>query len=296
MKAIPRLLFYCFLFIAGSVLYGWMLLPAGLLVAAPVSTFLAGLTANFLSMRVFERAPVIDVGLRWHAGALRHLWLGAAAGFTAAVMITFGAVLVGAARLEPDPNFPASLASAAFVTVMLILGATGEELTLRGYGFQVLAAVTGVPIAVVSTSVVFGLLHMSNQNASTFGIVNTVLYGIVLGWAMLRSGDLWLPTGIHFGWNWALPLAGVPLSGFTMGWTGYTLRWNVSDFWSGGAYGPEGGVLTTIVVAGLLVFLWKVRLTPDVPLLLRCPSPEVACSDFDPSSSSPSRPPSPPKN
>jgi membrane protease YdiL (CAAX protease family) len=296
MSAIPKLLFYVFLFLAGSMFYGWLLIPAGLIVAAPMSTFLAAITANALTMRVFERAPLIDAGMRWHPGALRHLKLGLIAGFVGAAAITFGAVLVGAANLVPDPESPASAASGAFVTAMLILGATGEELALRGYGFQVLAARIGVPVAVISTSLVFGLLHLSNANVSTMGIVNTMGYGIVLGWAMLRSGDLWLPTGIHFAWNWVLPLAGLPLSGFKMGWTGYTLRWNVPELWSGGAYGPEEGVLTSLVIAGLLIFLWKVRLDPDVPLLLRRPVPEVTCSASEPSSSSQLPPPSPPIN
>jgi hypothetical protein len=57
------------------------------------------------------------------------------------------------------------------------------------------------------------------------------------------------------GWNMALPLLGSNLSGFTMGVTGYTLTWNVGVLWSGGGYGVEGSVLTTLIVLALFFAL-----------------------------------------
>ncbi len=55
---------------------------------------------------------------------------------------------------------------------------------------------------------------------------------------------------IHFGWNWALVVFGLNVSGFKMGVTGFVVRWRVSDLWSGGSYGPEASVLTCgIIVA-----------------------------------------------
>jgi hypothetical protein len=74
----------------------------------------------------------------------------------------------------------------------------------------------------------------------------------------LRTRALWLPIGMHFGWNVAMPFLGENLSGFTMGMTGYELHWRTDVLWSGGAYGLEGGLLTTGVVAGLFVLLYRV--------------------------------------
>ncbi|MCP5113234.1 MAG: hypothetical protein GY953_20580, partial [bacterium] len=45
--------------------------------------------------------------------------------------------------------------------------------------------------------------------------------------------------------------------------------WNISDVWSGGAYGPEGGVLTTLVLAILTVYLWKAPIMGQPAFLLR---------------------------
>jgi hypothetical protein len=50
--------------------------------------------------------------------------------------------------------------------------------------------------------------------------------------------------------------------------TGYELRWTSSVWLSGGEYGPEASVLTTIVCALLLVWLWRSRLHRQPSLLL----------------------------
>lgn len=260
--------FFVFLAFIGLVVLGGLLQFAGVLISGAIGTFAAAVIANAVSVRVFERRPLLAVGLNWHSGSLRNLWIGVAGGVAAAILVIGGPVLVGAAQFEPTPGNPASLSAVAFVTVILIFGAVGEELLFRGYAFQILLGPLGRVATLAPASLLFGWAHTSNQNASTFGIVNTVGFGVVLGYAFIRSGDLWLPIGLHFGWNWILPLAGTSLSGFTMGLTGYALRWTVPDLWSGGAYGPEASVLTCGVIPALMVFLWKAPVHPQRPLLL----------------------------
>ena len=87
--------------------------------------------------------------------------------------------------------------------------------------------------------------------------------GVLLGYAYLRTRTLWLPIGLHFGWNLAQPLLGVHLSGFTIGMTGYELRWRTGLLWSGGSYGLEGGLFTTVMVIAL--FFALPRLAPERP-------------------------------
>jgi len=77
-----------------------------------------------------------------------------------------------------------------------------------------------------------------------------------------------LPIGLHFGWTWTLPVLGVNLSGFTMGVTGYSMQWKVGDLWSGGAYGPEGGLLTSAVVIALFFYLHKAPIQHQEAFLL----------------------------
>ena len=108
----------------------------------------------------------------------------------------------------------------------------------------------------------------NNLGITVLGLVNTSAWGVLLGYAFLRSGDLWLPIGLHMGWNWALPLFGVNLSGFTMRMTGYVLHWKIGALWSGGDYGPEGGLVTSAIVIALFVYLWKAPVRRQRPYLV----------------------------
>jgi membrane protease YdiL (CAAX protease family) len=161
------------------------------------------------------------------------------------------------ARFDRAPGVEHPWASFAFGGLALFFGAMGEELLFHGYPFQLLIRAVGPFATILPVSVIFGLMHSTNLNVSFLGIVNTIAWGFLLGYAAWRTGALWLSIGLHFGWNVALPLLGTNLSGFTMGVTGYTLEWNVGVLWSGGGYGVEGSVLTTAIVVALFFALRK---------------------------------------
>jgi uncharacterized protein len=143
------------------------------------------------------------------------------------------------------------------VTVLLAAGAAGEELMFHGFGFQYLAPRIGEWATVLPVGIIFGLAHAGNKNATFLSLLNTIAWGVLLGYAFLRSHDLWLPIGIHMGWNWVLPMLGANLSGFEMQVTGIELKPDVTAPLSGGAYGPEGSILATLVVAGVAWVLYK---------------------------------------
>jgi len=126
------------------------------------------------------------------------------------------------------------------------------------FDFQHLVRHMGEFATVLPVGILFGLLHLGNQNVTLLAVINTIAWGVLLGCAYLRTRALWLPIGMHFGWNAATPFLGVNLSGFTIAVTGYELHWRTGVLWSGGAYGLEGGLFTTLVVAGLFVLLYRV--------------------------------------
>ena len=237
---------FAFLEILGLIIFGALLAPwAGVVVTATLSTFLAAFITNVFTVRIFERLSIADLGLHWNSGSLHNLLWGLGGGIIAAVAVLVPPVLTGLARLVPAPEQPANLRSLIFVSAMLALGVVGEELLFRGYGFQLLLRHAGPAATILPVSVLFAAAHTL---ATPLGLVNTFLWGAILGFAVLRSGDLWLAIGLHFGWNWTLPLFGVNLSGMRMSVFGYALEWKAGPLWSGGEYGPEASLLTTIVV------------------------------------------------
>lgn len=265
-----RLGVYILLVLVGLPLFSALAYAAGdVLVGAALGTFAAAAVANALALRIWERGRLADIGMHWNAASRRNLVVGMAGGAGAALLALGAPLLVGAAVLEPDPEYPASWASFLFVSVVLLFGAVGEELLFRGYGFQTLLAELGPFATILPVSVVFGLAHTANQFATPLALANTVAWGAILGVAFLRSGDLWLPIGLHFGWNLVLPIMGAELSGFTIRTGGYAMQWRVSSLWSGGAYGPEGGLVTSLVLCALGFYLWKAPILGQTPYLAR---------------------------
>ncbi len=243
--------------------------PGAYLITAALSTFAAAALANAIPLRIYERGQLSDIGLGWSAASRRNLALGILGGIGSALIVLIGPILVRAAELEPVPDSQTQWGSLMFVSLVLLFGAVGEEMLFRGYGFQVLMNALGPYATILPVSILLGLAHTSNQNVSALGVANTIFWGILLGYAFLRSGDLWLPIGLHFGWNWTLPLLGQNLSGFTMGVTGYSMHWKTGVLWSGGAYGPEGGLLTTAVVGALAYYLHRAPIQVQQPFLLK---------------------------
>jgi uncharacterized protein len=261
-----RVVLFVALAVLGGFVSAWLPLE-GQLQRSVLFTFSAGILANALLVRIFENARLADFGLGWTPPSPRKLLEGLACGIGSATAVVAGLVAFGWAKFEAAPADSAGAVVAA--SALLLVGAAGEEMMFHGYAFQLLVRHLGAFATILPVGVVFGLVHLANPGATFMGILNTILWGVLLGFACYRTGSLWMPIGMHFGWNVMLPLAGANLSGFTIRIMGYALNASAGGFWSGGAYGPEGSVLTTAAVAALF---WLVsRLT-------RTQEGEIACS------------------
>jgi len=238
-----------------------LLIPAhDVVIRAAFTTFAGGAAANVLMARLFGAGRFSDFGLGWDGRAARQLLIGVSAGGGAAALMLGVPLAAGMATIESQPTGSNGMwISALLLMVVLAFGSLGEELTFHGYAFQFLLGRMGVFATILPVSALFGLVHISNAHVTLLGLFNTMLFGFLLGFACWRSGALWLPVGIHFGWNLVLPLFGANLSGFTMGMTGYAMRWKAGDLWSGGEYGPEGGLLCTVAAVAVFLVVRRVR-------------------------------------
>jgi len=256
-------------YIVSSIAFFWMLGRGEGVVIAVAAHFTAAGIATVLSLRAFERGQFADIGLGWNAASQRNLLIGILGGIGAAMLVLLAPVVFRVAAIHRAPGQHFEWGNLLFFTLILIFGATGEEMLFRGYGFQVFMSGTGGPFgAILPFAMLFALTHTNNPAFGPLAFVNTFLWGVLLGYAFLNSGDLWLPIGLHFGWNWVLPILGDNLSGLTMGITGCMMTWNIGNLWSGGAYGVEGGLLTTAVIVLLFIYLWKAPVRAQEPYLL----------------------------
>ncbi|MGA2711464.1 MAG: type II CAAX endopeptidase family protein [Bryobacteraceae bacterium] len=227
------------------------------LIALTVPRLVGAAISGALAMAIFESRKLSDLGLHWNPGAARNLLAGIVAGAGGVSLLIFPPVLIGFAHFEMAPDAAVSWGVALFTAALLFCGAAGEEIAFRGFPLQILMRGYGSWASILGMGALFGVMHRFNPGATTLSTINTAGFGVLFGVALLRSHDLWLPLGIHFGWNATLPLLGVSLSGFTIRVTEYQLVWKAGDLWSGGAYGPEASLLASFVLLILFAVVWK---------------------------------------
>ena len=271
---------YCAVIVIGGMLT-WV---GGEMVGVGLGDLLAALAVNWLALRIFVDRRLPDLGLWWNHASADNLIFGLCGGAAAACLVLAPPLLVGAAHLTSTPVDQPSADTIVFVTILLAAGSAGEEIFFRGFGFQVLLANYGAAAAIVPVGIAFGLLHLSNPNATWLGIANTAVFGMLFGYAYLRSRDLWTAIGLHFGWNFTLPLFGAAVSGLRIKETGYQMVWSAGQLWSGGEYGPEASILTSAALVLLFAYLWKAPIRRQISPLTG-PSPERAVCEPSPPSS-----------
>jgi uncharacterized protein len=207
-----------------------------------------------------EEQRLAAQGLPLTQGWLRQLAAGCGLGFVLVVIAVVAVALFGGLTFRPTLTTH-NLLRVPIVLLVLIAGSLAEELMFRGYPFQRLVEAIGAGGAILVFSVLFALVHWMNPGASPLGLLNTVLIGVVLSVAYLRTRALWLPWGLHFAWNATLGLIfGLPVSGIRL-FNVFVHTTSIGPPWlTGGTYGLEASLPgATVVLVGLIV-VWRAPL------------------------------------
>lgn len=166
-------------------------------------SYLAGIAAVW---RLARRAGVglgPAVGMRpVSAGMLLGTGLAAAvagrllAGAWAAGLSALGVKLPGS-DLDPTRMLPSgALGIALTVLIFCVLAPIAEEIVFRGVLLSAFRSRWGDGPAIVLSSLVFGLVHVS-----PFAIPPIVAFALVLGWLFVRTRSLWVPIAAHVAFN-----------------------------------------------------------------------------------------------
>jgi hypothetical protein len=240
--------------------------------------------------RLFENKPLAAVGLAFHPRWVTESCFGLGVGAVMIVSVGGAEALLGLARFFQSP-FPAKaeLIYGSGLAMVLLTAAINEELVFRGYPFQRLVDSFGPAGAVMVSSALFGMAHLGNPHHTLISTANTMLVGIPLSIAYLRTRSLWMPVGIHFIWNYAQGfLFGLPVSGFSFPTTLLIAQVHGGAWLTGSGYGPEGGLLCTLVVVGAGIFLFlspHIRMSERMRELVYGPSSDAttrAAADASP--------------
>src|SRR5205085_4430420 len=147
-------------------------------------------------------------------------------------------------RLRVNPiwslNVVSTLESLCLASLLLVVAAAFEEIVFRGYAFQTLLRDVPAWLPIILLSLLFGLAHWSNPSRTTFSTINTMLAGIWLAVAYLKTRSLWFTTALHFSWNWTMGLFfGLPVSGLPLRPSLLTANSEAPLWLTGGSYGCE---------------------------------------------------------
>lgn len=241
---------FIFLFLFLYMFGGGLNLIIGWRFGNPLFMLLAAVLPAWFLLRIANgRTFRAASGLQWTTRSWRQLWAGLLLSGLMLVLLLVMELLVGDARMFLG-RFPL-----AHILHILVLGflsfalvGVAEEILMRGYPFDVLLRQGSTWSALLVTSVLFSLMHAMNPDIGWMGFGNILLAGIWVGVARLVTGSLWLPIGLHTGWNFFLgSVFGFPVSGIHER-SLFVTETGGPAIITGGTFGPEGGLLATAVL------------------------------------------------
>jgi membrane protease YdiL (CAAX protease family) len=182
--------------------------------------------------------------------------------------------LIGAALILLALGFAAFISSVAVtyaapsIPLLAELGAgfvfaaAVEELLFRGYPFQWAVRAMGFHPATAVFAILFAVAHLRNNQMSALAFVQIAAASVLLSYARSVGDSLWLPIGVHFGWNAAQGLLlGIAVSGNSnMPSIAHTAM--AGPAWAtGGDFGLEGSIggLAACAVGIAVLGGWRAR-------------------------------------
>jgi len=172
----------------------------------------------------------------------------------------FGAVIVNlftSGYYEVDGL--GSVTGAVGLFVFMAAAAVTEELIFRGVLFRITEERIGTWIALVLTGALFGLSHLLNPHASLWGAAAIAIEaGGMLTAAYVATRKLWVPIGLHFGWNFAASgIFSTEVSGNDTPQGLLDSTMSGPKLLTGGDFGPEGSVYSVLFcVLATIAFMW----------------------------------------
>ena len=273
-----RILIFMLIFavIMVSLTLGARAMPGGLKGGGTLSYTLLAISATlaaYISRKYIDKASLSSLGLRPDRAAALDIISGLINSALVMSGIYFTMLFTGLIEFKgfswwtdsTDINVRFSLAVAPIVLTVLwkfVLVAWHEELTFRGMILQNIIAGLGPLWAVVISTVLFGLAHVGNPDATVLTTLMIIVITLQLVYAYFKTGQLWLSMGLHLGWNFfQASIFGFSSSGQASP-TMITQNPAGPVWLSGGSFGAEGSILVIpFTIGSLFLIHWWVRAT-----------------------------------
>lgn len=211
-----------------------------------------GITAVFV--KFVHNQSMLSLGLAYDAESMTRVASGAAVALACVTVVFLVGFLLGfievrRSKLSEDcvsclPLFFGGL-------IDFFTAAVFEEIIFRGYVFYILYVSAGPNVAIALSAIIFALAHVvKHPSTPVIYTFNAFAFGLLAAFSRHITGTLWLPIGLHFGWNVVSgPIFGLPYSGRTYD-KGVVVSEVKGPAWlTGGLYSLDAGLLGTIALA-----------------------------------------------
>lgn len=243
-------------------------LVVGALLAYPLQLLFPGYVDILDALYSFAGSLLLllVVNKRYHKSSMRALgfhktaWLkkyfqGVLFAFVMLSCVVGVACLMGVVTFQLNGNVNVGLLLVIMLGFM-IQGMTEEVLT-RGYLQNNVAATKGFGFALFLQAIVFTAIHAANPGITLMPVVNLFVVAIMFGLLFWYTDSMWLVGGMHFAWNFILgPIIGIQVSGNVFPTTIFSPSVVGSELLTGGSFGIEGSILTTIFASVCSIVLY----------------------------------------
>ncbi|NQN68327.1 CPBP family intramembrane metalloprotease [Streptococcus suis] len=211
--------------------------------------------AIILWARFVEKSPWLGLGMT-KKGAFKDFILGW--GIGAAMLITCVLLMwgFGAIRISSVQSSPQLFGEFLVLVLAWSVQGTTEELLARGWMFSSLSVKHNIPVGLLISSLFFTFLHLGNDGISLIPLLDLTLFAILACLVMLKTGNLWVISGIHAAWNcFQGNVFAFPVSGSQAGQAFIAVNTSGPDWLSGGIFGVEGSIISLIVQGFMIAWL-----------------------------------------
>ncbi len=225
-------------------------------------SFSPSLMLCFIWVKKGEKRTIASLGLHKEQAFLKFL-TGFGIGLLLFALVTLFMWLFKVITLEQGIKM--GLKSIPAMLLLLpawIIQSSTEEILARGWLMHILGAKYKPMIGLVVSSVIFGLIHLTNDGVGVIAILNIILVGFLFGFYVIHTKNLWGACGMHAAWNFAqgnvfgFSVSGIDISDYSL------VRFSAtgSEALTGGSFGPEASIFATVVIgAALMIMIMKVR-------------------------------------
>lgn len=228
----------------------------GLMISTSLSNAIIILSCIVI-WKIFEKKKVSGMGLTNLKEGYKEFISGLLFGTIAISIVAIILLLMGNVRLVNSLSKPQLSVALLEGLILFIFVGFGEEILGRAYIMSVLKQTRNKWLVLIISSVIFAILHLGNNGISILAFINLFLVGLLFGYMFMKSKNIWMPIGYHITWNyfqgyiWGFQVSGITTSGL------YKIENINNNIINGGLFGPEGGLIVTIVTCIAFYIVYK---------------------------------------